>query len=189
MYSKFNALLEQKNVSAYKVAKDLGFSSGMFSNWKAGRATPKQDKIQKIADYFNVPISYFYGEQPVYDVAAGEGRINDVSPTETISDITFTDNDEEYSYIRICGDSMLPEIRNGDIVKVHHQPETNKNDYTVVKVDGETATIKHVEFAENGVWLRATNKDVYKDRFFSIQEVMTLPVTIIGKAVEIRRAL
>lgn len=188
MYSRFNALLEKNNVSAYKVAKDLGFSSGMFSNWKAGRATPKQDKIQKIADYFDVPISYFYSE-PVYDVAAGEGRINSDYSSETISDVTFSDNNGEYSYIRIHGDSMLPEIKDGDLVKVHHQVETNKQDFTVVKVDGETATIKYAEFADGGLWLRAINKEVYQDTFFTAKDIATLPVTIIGKAIEIVREL
>lgn len=62
MYEKFEALLKDRGIKAYKVAVDLGFSHGMFSNWKAGKYTPKQDKIQKIADYFGVPISYFYGE-------------------------------------------------------------------------------------------------------------------------------
>ncbi len=30
-----------------------------FSDWKKGRSKPKIEKIQKIADYFNVDIQYF----------------------------------------------------------------------------------------------------------------------------------
>ena len=63
MYEKFSKLLEARGVSSYRVAKDIGFMPSVFSDWKAGRSTPKRDKIQKIADYFNVPISYFYGEE------------------------------------------------------------------------------------------------------------------------------
>lgn len=62
MYEKFEKLLKSKGLTAYKVSKDLGISHGMFSNWKAGRYTPKQDKIQMLADYFGVPLSYFYEE-------------------------------------------------------------------------------------------------------------------------------
>lgn len=62
MYEKFEKLLKSKGLTAYKVSKDLGISHGMFSNWKAGRYTPKQDKIQMLADYFGVPLSYFYDE-------------------------------------------------------------------------------------------------------------------------------
>ena len=63
MYAKLEKLLEQHNMSAYKLAKELGFSVSVFPDWKKGRYTPKADKIQKIADYFNVPVSYFYGEE------------------------------------------------------------------------------------------------------------------------------
>lgn len=68
MYEKFEALLKRNGIKANKVAKDLGVSHGMFSNWKAGRYTPKQDKIKMIADYFGVPTSYFYGDskEPSY---------------------------------------------------------------------------------------------------------------------------
>lgn len=56
-------LFKQNNVTGYKVAKDLGFSRSIFTDWKAGRSQPKADKIQKIAEYFNVPVSYFYGTE------------------------------------------------------------------------------------------------------------------------------
>ena len=75
----------------------------------------------------------------------------------------------------------------GDKVKVKHQTETSPFDYTVVKVDGDHCTVKHVEIVDNGVWLRADNKAVYKDKFYTTQEVITLPISIIGKVVEMRR--
>lgn len=68
MWEKFEKLREERGLSAYQICKDLGEQPGMISNWKAGRYTPKRDKIQKIADYFGVPISYFYDdeEEPTY---------------------------------------------------------------------------------------------------------------------------
>lgn len=63
MYDKFAKLLENKGVSAYKVAKEIGITQQAFSGWKQGKYELKQDKLQKIADYFNVPLSYFYGEE------------------------------------------------------------------------------------------------------------------------------
>ena len=62
MYEKFLKLLENKGVSAYKVSQATGISQQTFTDWKHGRYEPKREKIQKIADYFGVPISYFYGE-------------------------------------------------------------------------------------------------------------------------------
>lgn len=54
-------LLSKKEVSASKMMKDLGFSSGLFSQWKSGMQNPSNDKVQKIANYFNVTTDYLLG--------------------------------------------------------------------------------------------------------------------------------
>ena len=59
MYSKFVQLLQRDNISAYKVSKDTGISQSTLSDWKTGRATPKTDKLMKLADYFGVPLEFF----------------------------------------------------------------------------------------------------------------------------------
>lgn len=58
MYEIFEELRQKSGVSVYKVAKAIGESTAMFSNWKAGRYTPKADKLQKVADYFGVSLEY-----------------------------------------------------------------------------------------------------------------------------------
>lgn len=59
MYSKFFFLLESKGVTPYKVSKETGISQVTLSDWKNGRSNPKIDKLQKIANYFEVPVTYF----------------------------------------------------------------------------------------------------------------------------------
>ena len=58
MYSIFEELLQKYGVSTYKVSKETGIAQSVFSSWKNGISTPKQDKMQIIADYFNVSIEY-----------------------------------------------------------------------------------------------------------------------------------
>ena len=60
MYERFKHLLELKGVTAYRVAKDTAINPTTFTEWKRGDYTPKRDKLQKIAEYFNVPVTYFY---------------------------------------------------------------------------------------------------------------------------------
>lgn len=60
MYEKFEALLNEKGVTAYQIAKATNVPTSVFYDWKAGRYEPKVDKIKKIADYFGVPLTYFY---------------------------------------------------------------------------------------------------------------------------------
>lgn len=59
MYKKFVELLQRKDVTPYKVSKETGVSQQTLSDWKNGKSVPKVDKLQKIADYFNVPIDWF----------------------------------------------------------------------------------------------------------------------------------
>lgn len=58
MYEIFVKLLEKYGVTAYKVSKATGIAGSTFTDWKTGRSTPKQDKLQKIADYFGVTVDY-----------------------------------------------------------------------------------------------------------------------------------
>lgn len=59
MYQKFEQLVKARRITAYRVAKDLGLASTVFSDWKSGKSKPKADKLKKIADYFGVTIEYF----------------------------------------------------------------------------------------------------------------------------------
>ncbi len=58
MYEIFVKLLEKYGVTAYKVSKATGIAGSTFTDWKNGRSVPKQDKLQKIADYFGVTVDY-----------------------------------------------------------------------------------------------------------------------------------
>lgn len=58
MYEVFEKLLKANGVTAYRVGKETGISTATLTQWKKGVSTPKQDKLQKIADYFNVSLEY-----------------------------------------------------------------------------------------------------------------------------------
>ena len=63
MYNKFERLLKEKGVTPYRVHKETGISTATLSDWKNGKSQPKRDKIEKICEYFGVPLTYFYGEE------------------------------------------------------------------------------------------------------------------------------
>lgn len=187
MYEKVKQLADENNVSFYKIAKDLGLSQSMFSSWKAGKYEPKMDKIQLIADYFGVPVSYFYEgnalveaykrrAKRIHEASAGTGRLN-----ESYEEVR---NDDDYTKVRICGDSMTPSLMDGDIVKVRFTTDVSPNEFTILKINGDECVCKHVETAENGIWIRSENPE-YEDVFFTVKDVLSLPITIIGVAEEI----
>ena len=59
LYLRVKDLAAQKKVSLAKVERDLGFSNGIISTWKNGKAS--QDKINLLADYFDVTTDYLLG--------------------------------------------------------------------------------------------------------------------------------
>lgn len=61
MYDIFEQLLQKHGITPYKVSKETGISQTTLSNWKNGNLTPKADKLQKIAEYFNVSVDYLMG--------------------------------------------------------------------------------------------------------------------------------
>ena len=59
MYEKYEELLRRTGKTSYQVSKDTGIGQNTLSDWKTGRCKPKVDKLQKLADYFGVEVTYF----------------------------------------------------------------------------------------------------------------------------------
>ena len=201
---KVRTLCKSRGISVNRLEQELGFSQGSIG--KMGDSIPKADRLYKIAEYFDVPMEYFLNEdeqldyyyekiqeristylkgieKPVYRASAGQGAYNDTYTADSISM-----GEEGYEYATVVGDSMLPELRDGDVIKIEPTSQTSLKDFTLIKIDGSDCTVKFVEVVENGIWVRALNKEVFEDRFYSIQDVLTLPITIIGKVVAFRRS-
>lgn len=58
MYEIFERLLKEKNLKGADVTRATGIASSTLTDWKKGRYTPKQDKLQKIADFLGVSLEY-----------------------------------------------------------------------------------------------------------------------------------
>ena len=58
-YEALDVICEVERISPNKVCTETGIASATISNWKLGKYTPKDDKVQKIADYFEVDIEFF----------------------------------------------------------------------------------------------------------------------------------
>lgn len=57
-YEMFKKLCDRKGLTASDVSKATGVSGATLTSWKKGDYTPKLDKLQKIADYFQVSVDY-----------------------------------------------------------------------------------------------------------------------------------
>lgn len=57
-YENFEKLCISRGIRPGTVSKGTGISTATLTSWKQGKYTPKQDKLQKIADYFGVTVDY-----------------------------------------------------------------------------------------------------------------------------------
>ena len=58
MYEIYCKLRDLRGVKDADVVRATGITKSTFSDWKSGRSEPKRDKLQKIADYFEVSLDY-----------------------------------------------------------------------------------------------------------------------------------
>ena len=58
---RFCLLLDERNITAYRVAKETGISERLVGFWKAGQMRPHIDNLIRLADYFQVSIDYLVG--------------------------------------------------------------------------------------------------------------------------------
>ena len=120
------------------------------------------------------------------NVAAGIPitAIEDVIDYEEISEEMARSG--EIFALKIKGDSMEPEIKNGDVVIVRSQEDANSGDIVIALVNGDDATCKRLVKYANGIRLMPVNP-MYEPMYYANDEIDTKPVRIIGKVVENRR--
>ena len=58
-YFLYEKLIQQKNITTYRVCKDTGVTNTVISQWKRGISKPKLENLIKIASYLGVSINYF----------------------------------------------------------------------------------------------------------------------------------
>ena len=191
------------NKTQKEVADAISVSPQTFNTWCQGIALPRMGKVQKLADYFHIEKSDLIDERNEtisktkrQGIAINiYGRVAAGIPIEMIEDIVDTEEISEdmaktgeYFGLIIKGNSMLPNICDGDIVIIRCQEDAENGDTVIATVNGNDATCKRLRKYEDGIELISNNPS-YDPMYFSNQDVLEKPVKILGKVVELRRKL
>jgi transcriptional regulator with XRE-family HTH domain len=59
---RFRLLIDETRVSQQEIADHVGVSRQAISQWKNGVTIPDMYHFRKVAEFFNVPMEYLYGE-------------------------------------------------------------------------------------------------------------------------------
>lgn len=65
MYADFEKILKEKGLKVSDVVRGTGLKASMFSDWKAGRYKPKNDKMIRVAEFLNVPVASFDDDKDI----------------------------------------------------------------------------------------------------------------------------
>lgn len=186
---------------------NIKFSKSHLSQYVNGKSNPDNEKIFLLSKVFGVTEAWLLGYNvPRYErientgpqtpqglkipvlgtVAAGIP----ISAVEEILDYEEVPqswkSQGEFFGLRIKGDSMKPDINDRDTVIVRKQSTANNGDVVITLVNGDDVTCKKFEKLDNGIMLISNNSE-YSPMYFSNEEVVTKPVVILGRVVELRR--
>lgn len=64
MIGRIDQLLREQKKTASRMSRDLGFSSGLYSQWKQGNQSPSADRLYRIAVYLGTSVDYLVGLEP-----------------------------------------------------------------------------------------------------------------------------
>lgn len=186
-------LRNQKHLSQAQLAKEIGVSSSTIAMWESGEREPKNyETLEIIADFFNVNMELLLTGTIAPTRIPVLGKVVAGIPLDAIEDII--DYEEiphsmaksgEFFALQIKGDSMEPRIKEGDVVIVRKQPDVESGEVAIVLVNGDEATIKKVQKFNGGINLVPSNP-AYEVKTYSDDDIESLPVSIIGKVVELR---
>lgn len=168
-----------------------------FSDWINAKTYPRIDKIELMANYFGIEKSDLVEDKSAR-LKKGItinvlGRVAAGIPIDAIEEIIDTEEITEemarngtYFGLKIQGDSMIPNICDGDVVIVRQQNDAENGEIVIATVNGTDATCKRLRKYKDGIEL-ISNNPTYTPMDFSNQEILEKPVKIIGKVVELRR--
>ena len=204
--TRLKQLRNEKKINQRELAKFLKVAPSTISMYESGQREPNFEVLESLADFFNVDLNYLLGKSdkttklmiedsqppqglqiPVLGTVAAGIPISAVEDILDYEEVPQSwESQGEFFGLRIKGDSMKPDINDGDTVIVRQQSTANNGDVVIALVNGDDATCKKFEKLDNGIMLISNNSE-YSPMYFSNEEVLTKPVVIIGRVVELRR--
>lgn len=208
---KIRTFRQSKNINQEELAEYLGVSTQAVSRYELGDRKTDNDVLFKLADYFNVSINDFFppisfDNAKLVDIDDDSieipvlGRIPAGMPFEAIEDqytlrrekipLEWLKGGKEYFALELDGDSMEPEYHDKDIVIFLKSNDCESGQDCCVRINGFDATFKRIKKQENGIMivpLNEENSTGFHSKFYTSEDIQSMPIEIIGVVKQIRR--
>ncbi|RDY20744.1 helix-turn-helix domain-containing protein [Criibacterium bergeronii] len=214
VYERIRQLREQLGMTQEQLAFKVGYKSrSTINKIENGLRDINQSQIVDFAQALSTTPAYLMGweeekdKKPIPKQRPAKtrrvlvhGTASGGYPTYMDSDYIDIDDIAEFEYveekyfngfdpivaIKVHGQSMEPEVHDGDVIIVRMQCTVDNGDIAVVAIDNETATLKIIKNTKKGLELHPINEE-YETLFYTWEQVRELPVRIVGKLLEARR--
>lgn len=209
---RIKSLRLQHNLTQNDLAEKIKVNKQTISQYERGVRRPDFDTLNELCDFFNVSSDFLLGKSDVTvrlldmdslsllsdndrislgkyripvvaTVAAGEPIFSEESILEWID--YDKDPRGEVFGLRIKGDSMIPRISDGDTIVVDKSAVWEDGDIVVVTVNGNDGTCKRIRKYKDGISLISLNPS-YEPMFYTKEQVIELPVRVVGRVMESR---
>lgn len=187
-------------INQTELGNKIGLSARAIGFYESSDRDIPTSKLQKIADYFNVSTDYVLGrsntsqkDDEVIQIPL-LGKIQAGVPTEMFLDIIdyidipadMAKGNKELFALKTKGKSMEPNFIEGDILIFEKTEDCENGQFCAVAVNGDDATFKKVTKTDAGIMLQPLNP-AFETKFYTNEQITSLPVTIIGVLKESRR--
>ena len=176
--AKLKSKRKELRLSQEELARIIGVDQKTISHWENGINEPQLNKLRIFCDNFKVPMSYFTGEiskqienvmyidyySDVY-ASCGHGGLIASQNKETLAIPmellpTKIKHDKNYSIIRTRGNSMAPEIKDGDLLLIeHYTGEQIVDNYIYFFMYDNEVFVKRLSKNINEMVITSDNKD------------------------------
>ena len=165
---KLRALRLQKGLTQVQLAEMVDISNNLYNKYEKKNVRPPYETLVKLASALNTSLSVLLDEIAVYpseavidmpiigSVRGGmDGNVvqEETGETRPIAASALHGRPDEYFLLRVRGDSMYPEVLDGDCVLVRKVDSVESGSMAVVLYDGDYATVKWVKYVEGEDWV------------------------------------
>lgn len=194
-------LRESIGMNQEELSEKFGISKSTIGMYETNKREPNFELLKEFANFFNVSTDYLLEQIKKDDLANFDiiqipllGKIQAGVPTEMFLDvIDYIDipadmarGNKELFALKTTGKSMEPNFIEGDILIFEKTEDCENGQFCAVAVNGDDATFKKVTKTDTGIMLQPLNP-AFETKFYTNEQITSLPVTIIGVLKESRR--
>ena len=168
-----------------EIASSTGVSKSTVSRWESGEIKKiNADRMQALSQLFHIDVASHLNNDLLKPVLGLVKAGYDLYAQQNIlayKEVTPEESRQGDYFLQVIGDSMVgARIYDGDLIYVKSVSDVDSGEIAIVLINGDEATVKRIIKKEDLLILEASNPH-YENRYFTAEEIKTLPVQIIGK--------